>query len=186
MIQTMSRHHFLLKVSTAIILLLASAQHSFGQKTVQEEEVYATPVPIVKDSLDIKETINLPSILGTPYPSPAVIEPQAEKTVSKKIELVVEQPHASPAHPSNSDIVDFTKRIYSSLGGKSVADLATDFKVEFETLNSDGSLGETLSSLSAMRLDDLQRSIRHAKKMRDLLNLLDKDHYVPSAAANGG
>jgi hypothetical protein len=175
MIQSMSRHHFLLKISTAIILLLASAQHSFGQKTTtQEEEVYATPVPIVKDSIDI----NLPSIVGTPYPSP-VIEP--EKIISKKIELVVEQPPASPVHPSNSDIVDFSKRIYSALGSKSVGDLATDFKVEFETLNSDGLLGETLSSLSAMRLDDLQRSVRHAKKMRDLLNLLDKDHYT----ANG-
>ncbi len=174
----MSRHHFLLKISTAIILLLASAQHSFGQKTVQEEEVYATPVPIVKDSTDIKETITLPSIVGTPYPSPAI---EQEKIISKKIELVVEQPPASPVHPSNSDIVDFSKRIYSALGSKSVGDLATDFKVEFETLNSDGLLGETLSSLSAMRLDDLQRSVRHAKKMRDLLNLLDKDHYT----ANG-
>ena len=75
--------------------------------------------------------------------------------------------------PSNSDIVSFTKRVYSALGSKTEAELVEDFKGEYETLNYDGSLGETLDSLYEMRLEDLQISVRHAKKMRDLLDILE-------------
>ncbi len=79
----------------------------------------------------------------------------------------------SPAHPSASDIVSFTKRIYSALGNKKPIDLADDFKGEYATLNSDGLLGEKLGTLQEMRLIDLQLSVRHARKMRDLLDILD-------------
>ena len=74
---------------------------------------------------------------------------------------------------SNSDIVSFTKRVYSALGSKTEAELVEDFKGEYETLNYDGSLGEILDSLYEMRLEDLQISVRHAKKMRDLLDILE-------------
>lgn len=85
----------------------------------------------------------------------------------------------SPFHPSNSDIVGLSKRIYASLGSKSAADLAQDFKGEYETLNVDGLLGPKLDALYEMRLEDLQLSVRHAKKMRDLLDVLEQEPTAP-------
>jgi hypothetical protein len=132
----------------------------------------------------------LPSIIGNAYPSP----PREEEIVSAMEEVLQplkpEQPPkkqpgnvvASLPAPiisytkKNENVVDFTKRIYSSLGTKSIADLAIDFKNDFEVLNEDNNkLGEELNSLYEMRLDDLKRSVLHAKKMRDLLDILESN-----------
>lgn len=126
----------------------------------------------------------LPSIIGTPYPAPQV---PSEKEIVTAVDEVLQplkpgQPLKSEQPPKQQppspvkqveNVVGFTKRIYSSLGTKPIADLAVDLKSDFDALNSDKKLGETLHGLYEMRLDDLKRSVLHAKKMRDLLDILD-------------
>ena len=69
-------------------------------------------------------------------------------------------------------VISLTKKIYASLDSKSANDLAGDLGGEYNELNMDGTLGGTLSALNEMRLEDLQQSVRHAKKMSELLNAL--------------
>jgi hypothetical protein len=85
----------------------------------------------------------------------------------------------SPLHPSTGDLVSFTKRVYSALGTKKTADVALDFKGEYATLNWDGALGERLEAVEEMRMLDLQLSVQHARKLRDLLTILDAGPTAP-------
>jgi hypothetical protein len=78
----------------------------------------------------------------------------------------------SEAHTRTQAVVSLTKKIYASLDSKSANDLAGDFRGEYNELNMDGTLSGTLSALNEMRLEDLQLSVRHAKKMSELLNAL--------------
>ena len=81
--------------------------------------------------------------------------------------------------PSASDIINFTKRLYSALGKTIVVnDVVVNFKGEYETLNYDGKLADKLSALYDMRLEDLEISVQHAKKMKDLLAALSSDHVA--------
>ena len=73
------------------------------------------------------------------------------------------------ADQKSEDIVAMQKSIYSALGQHTVPEVVTLFLPEFNRLNVDGKLAETLNSLYVMRLLDLQISIDHAKKMRDVL-----------------
>jgi hypothetical protein len=75
--------------------------------------------------------------------------------------------------PTTQDIVQFSRRLYSSLGTKKAADLAHDFQPEYDALNADGKLGETLGALAEMRIEDLTVSVRRAKKMRRVVALLE-------------
>lgn len=115
----------------------------------------AGPPPDPKKAVD-------PAVVVEATP-PVVEEPVAGETPSPLTNY----------YPSNSDVVGLSKRIYASVGSKAPVDLAKDFKGEYETLNVDGTLGPKLDALYEMRLDDLQRSVRHAKKMRDLLDVLE-------------
>jgi hypothetical protein len=92
-------------------------------------------------------------------------------------DIVVKEntPEPSLEHPSASDIVSFTKRLYSAAGRKDTLGVVDDFRNEYATLNWDGTLGGKLEALQEMRLMDLQTSVRHAKKMRDLIALLEEN-----------
>jgi hypothetical protein len=94
-------------------------------------------------------------------------------------DLPPDQGTPSPLHPSAGDLVSFTKRVYSALGTKKPAEVALDFKGEYATLNWDGALGERLEAVEEMRIQDLQLSVQHARKLRDLLNILDAGPDAP-------
>jgi hypothetical protein len=85
--------------------------------------------------------------------------------------------HGSCQTKNSVDVVGFTKRIYNALGTKNPSDLAIDFKEEYANLNNiDGALGEKLNGLYEMRMEDLQISVRHARKMRYFLDILEDVH----------
>ena len=69
-----------------------------------------------------------------------------------------------------SDIVNMQKTIYSVLGQYEVPEIVSRFRPEFERLDIDGTLTNTLDSLYEMRMLDMQISIQHAKKMRSVLD----------------
>jgi hypothetical protein len=161
----------------APLLSVIAQDEDFGNATDQDDPSASIKIKIPP----------LPSIIGNPYPTPpreeeivsAMDEPLKPEQPPKKQPWIVVAPLPSPTTSytkKNEDVVDFTKRIYSSLGTKSVADLAMDFKSDFEILNEDNNkLGEELNGLYEMRLDDLKRSVLHAKKMRDLLDILESN-----------
>ena len=80
--------------------------------------------------------------------------------------------HAATSDQRTSDIVDLQKTIYSVLGQYDVPEIVSRFKPEFKRLNTDGTLSDTLDALYEMRLLDMQISIQHAKKMRQVLKSL--------------
>ena len=80
--------------------------------------------------------------------------------------------HANTNDQRTSDIVDMQKTIYSVLGQHEVSEIVSRFRPEFKRLDVDGSLANTLDALYEMRLLDMQISIQHAKKMRNVLDLL--------------
>ena len=67
--------------------------------------------------------------------------------------------------------------MYAGLGTKDVAELAEEFKSEFDTMNTDGQLGKTLHALFEMRLEDITMSMQHVKKMKTVLHLLQKSDH---------
>ena len=83
--------------------------------------------------------------------------------------------------------------MYAGLGTKDVAELAEEFKSEFDTMNTDGQLGKTLHALFEMRLEDIAMSMQHVKKMKTVLLLLQKSdhrfagqHHKGKAPSHGG
>jgi len=69
--------------------------------------------------------------------------------------------------------VRFTKNLYQELGdhwGNTTA-VTDKYRDEFQDLNAStaGQLGETLSALFEIRMLDLQASVRHARKMRNVI-----------------
>lgn len=80
----------------------------------------------------------------------------------------VKQPDVDP-----EDIVRFTKNLYKDLGNSwnNTVAVAEKYRPEFLELNQTtaGQLGQTLSSLLEIRMLDLQASVRHARKMRSVV-----------------
>lgn len=81
--------------------------------------------------------------------------------------------------------MQFTKKLYRHIGnslGNGTA-LADQFQGEFDQLDrrTGGRLGETLITLFEIRLLDLQASIRHARKMRQLIDGFTGKLVVPSS-----
>ena len=70
------------------------------------------------------------------------------------------------------DVVRFSKKMYSALGSESEPQLAKRFQPEYNRLNTNGTLGQTLGALYEMRIRDLKISIKHAKKMRKVLDIM--------------
>jgi hypothetical protein len=73
-----------------------------------------------------------------------------------------------------SEIVRFSKKMYSSvMGAVNATTLAEGLSGEFNKLNTDGTLGGALRALYDMHVQDLQVSLQNARKMREVLDLLD-------------
>ena len=84
------------------------------------------------------------------------------------------------------DVVRFTKNLYKELGdhwGNATA-ISDKYRDQFQNLNAstDGQLGDTLSALFEIRMLDLQASVRHARKMRSVLQSFAGEKTVPPAA----
>lgn len=77
--------------------------------------------------------------------------------------------------PKQDLIVQFSKKIYKDLGHNrgNITAVVDKYQGEFDNLDgrTGGSLGETLSALLEIRMLDLQASVRHARRMH---NLIDK------------
>ena len=72
-----------------------------------------------------------------------------------------------------NDIVNMQKSIYSVPGQYDVPEIVLRFRPEFQKLDVDGTLARTLDLQYEMRLLDMRISIQHAKKMREVLDLLE-------------
>jgi hypothetical protein len=79
-----------------------------------------------------------------------------------------------PAAPRPGDVVGLSKQIYSSLASGDAAEIAERFRPAFDGLNHDNKLGDTLSILYDMRLMDLQASVKHARKMKEVITILSQ------------
>jgi hypothetical protein len=71
-------------------------------------------------------------------------------------------------------VVRFTKNLYKDLGkdwGNNATVVADKYRDKFARLNAttEGQLGNTLASLFEIRMLDLQSSIKHARKMRSVI-----------------
>lgn len=138
--------HQSISLCLAIIIFftpLSSADDHSG-KSMQSDEALVPP-----------KTLHDPEIVDKKY-----INPDEEHSTTP---IPVFRP---------SDIVSFSKLMYSSLASGNAAMLAERFRSTFDSLNQDEKLGETLDIMYDMRLMDLQASIRHARKMKDVIELL--------------
>ena len=84
------------------------------------------------------------------------------------------QPGPAPnKHLDSDDVVSFTKSLYRDLGNNwnNATAVADKYRDRFNALNdtSDGHLSQTLASLFEIRMLDLQASVRHARKMRSVV-----------------
>jgi hypothetical protein len=79
---------------------------------------------------------------------------------------------------ASDDVVKFSKKMYSALGSDANADIAKKFKPDYNRLNTaiNGTLGQTLEALFEMRIRDLKISIKHAKKMRKVLDIMQSNN----------
>ena len=98
--------------------------------------------------------------LATPFPSPPQTPPAP--------------PRPPSTHPSRDSVVQFTKKLYRELGnnlGNATA-LTRKYQGEFDELDEStgGALAETLTSMFEIRMLELQASIRHARKMRQIID----------------
>jgi hypothetical protein len=78
---------------------------------------------------------------------------------------------------TNGDVVRFSKKMYSALGSDTSLNVAKQLLPEYSRLNntSNGTLGQTLEALIEMRMQDLKLSIKHAKKAREVLDIIRAD-----------
>lgn len=96
-------------------------------------------------------------------------------------------PPPVPNLPPKQDlVVQFTKKLYKDLGnnlGHNATALADKYQGEFDQLDSHtgGRLGETLSTLFEIRMLDLQASIRHARRMRQVIDEFTGKLILPSS-----
>ena len=93
-------------------------------------------------------------------------------------------PEQNPVTKADS-VVQFTKKLYKDLGQNimNTTLLADKYQTEFDQLDKHvgGRLGETLSALSEIRLLDLQASIRHARRMRRIIDEFTGKLIIPSS-----
>ena len=78
-----------------------------------------------------------------------------------------------------SAISRFTKSIYRELGDSqgNITSTVAKYQPEFDAMNHDGQLGDTLAVLFEIRLMELKTSIQHAKRMSRVIQELN--HYAP-------
>lgn len=108
-------------------------------------------------------------------------KPKLMRNVPPHKRSSVESPTASPTPAPEhsrtnlpSDMVEFSKRIYSAMGRHNATLVVNEFKPQFDELNgkTDGELGKTLGAAFEVRLLELQQSVRHAKAMLQVINEL--------------
>ena len=80
----------------------------------------------------------------------------------------------------SSNAVVFSKYLYSSASKWSAKEIADHFRTHYVLLNQDGMLGDTLSIVYDMRLRDLQTSIKNARKMKEVVDILSAQHPTHS------
>ena len=95
-------------------------------------------------------------------------------------------PPAKKPELDPQDVVSFTKNLYKDLGASwnNTSDVTDKYKPAFRELDksTDGALGQTLASLLEIRMLDLQTSVRHARKMRAVVESLSaSDQSVPAS-----
>jgi hypothetical protein len=77
------------------------------------------------------------------------------------------------------DVVRFTKTLYKELGNNwgNTTGVTDKFRDRFRDLNetTDGQLGQTLAALFEIRMLDLQASVRHARKMRSVVEAFSQE-----------
>jgi len=138
----MASHYSLVLASLLVAVLFSFV--SF----VESKETAAEPGDSKRDILTRLKP------LWTPKPSP----------VARASQPIVNKQDA---------ILQFTKRIYKDLGNNmgNVTRTTDKFKEEYDDLENvtDGRLGPALSSLLEMRMLDLQASIRHARRMHQVV-----------------
>ena len=103
---------------------------------------------------------------------------QRRKTGGSKnkpsLPLVAGFPVSTPA------LSELSKKLYAELGRSAATNgtlmdaLSSEFQDDFHKLNAstDGKLGQVLHSVFELRLLDTQASVRHARQMLDLVQLL--------------
>ena len=94
------------------------------------------------------------------------------RSVAKTRHLQSPDTDTPPENLPSSTIVGFSKHLYSSLATENVTTITEHFRPAFKTLNQDGMLGDTLSIIYDMRITDLQTSIKHARKMKEIIDIL--------------
>lgn len=81
---------------------------------------------------------------------------------------------SQPAVNKQDLILQFTKKLYKDLGNNmgNITRTTDKFQEEYDELDTitDGRLGPALTSLLEIRMLDLQASIRHARRMHQVLN----------------
>ena len=82
--------------------------------------------------------------------------------------------------PGAMHIIHFSKRLYSTMGLQgpggqpwNATALAERFRPDFNKLNADGMLGGALRALYDMRVQDLQISLVHTRRLLEVLGVLD-------------
>jgi hypothetical protein len=87
-------------------------------------------------------------------------------------------PSLKASHPTApkldpDDVVRFTKNLYKELGDHwgNTTLVSDKYRDQFQQLNAstDGQLGQNLATLFEIRMLDLQASVRHARKMRSVI-----------------
>jgi hypothetical protein len=111
-----------------------------------------------------------------------VLPPATETGLAPSFKIT----HPTAPRLDPDDVVRFTKNLYKELGdhwGNATA-ISDKYRDKFQNLNAstDGQLGETLSALFEIRMLDLQASVRHARKMRSVIQSFSGEKPVPSAA----
>ena len=93
----------------------------------------------------------------------------------KPILTLKETPAVSQPIVNKQDLIlQFTKKLYKDIGNNfgNVTRTTDKFQDEYDELDNitDGRLGPALTSLLEIRMLDLQASIRHARRMHQVLN----------------
>ena len=111
-----------------------------------------------------------------------VLPPATETGLAPSFKIT----HPTAPRLDPDDVVRFTKNLYKELGDHwgNATTISDKYRDQFQNLNAstDGQLGETLSALFEIRILDLQASVRHARKMRSVIQSFSGEKPVPSAA----
>jgi hypothetical protein len=157
----------------AIMLTLTTLLTAQAQSNLVDTPTLLLPgiLPKTRPSRTKIPPLLTPAPLTTPPPPPTNgIRRHHHSESDSWIDSPLSETPPPPLDDAN--VIHFQKRIYSALTTGNTTELASHFRSTFEDLNQDGRLGDTLTMLYDMRLMDLQTSVQHARKMRDVIGIL--------------